>query len=110
MINNYIEKQFKDANNNFNYFLVRLITLIIRSIFIISIILIINSLFLYTTINVISILITIIYGIYLYKKITYYIDIMVDIKNTIPKEEISYELDLNTISDNLSIKSLNYGK
>ena len=110
MINNYIEKQIKDANNNFNYFLVRLITLIIRSIFIVSIILIINSFLLSTTINIISIIITILYGIYLYNKISYYIDIMLDIKDIIPKEEITYELDLNTISDNLSIKSLNYGK
>ena len=86
MDNNYIEKQIQDANNNFNYFLVCLITLIIRSIFIISIILIINSYILSTTINVVSIIITSIYGIHLYNKISYYIDIMHDIRNTISKD------------------------
>ena len=110
MNNNYITNQIKDANNNFNYFLVRLITLIIKAIFTISIVLIINSFILSTPINVISIIFVIVYGINLYNKISYYIDVMQDIRNTIPKEEITYELDLNTISDNLSIKSLNYGK
>lgn len=110
MNNNYIIKQIKDANNNFNYFLVRLITLIIKAIFTISIVLIINSFILSTTINVISIIFCIIYGIYLYNKISYYIDIMLDIRNTISKEKITYELDLNILSDNLFAKRLNYGK
>lgn len=109
-MNNYMISQIKDANNNFNYFLVCLITIIIRTILIISIILIINSLLSFTSVNLCSIIFVIVYGINLYNKISYYIDIMQDIRNTISKEKIIYELDLNTISDNLLLKRLNYGK
>ena len=110
MRKNYVNNQIKDANNNFNYFLVRLITLIVRVIFIISLILIINSFISSTFVNVISIIFMILYGIHVFNKVSYYSEVMLDIKSTIPKEKISYELDINTLSDNLITKGFNYGK
>ena len=66
-----------------------------------SFVLLFSSLFNYTIINIIAIISSIISIISIYDVITNYKPLIDDIGNTLNIEKLSFEIDLNVISNNL---------
>lgn len=110
MQNNYLNKQIDIARNNYNYFFMQMITKIFIVLLRLSIILLISGVFNYTIINIIAIVYTII-SIYRIVFITSnYKYIIEDIKDTLGFKDLSFEIDLNFIRNNIFRGMLNYGK
>lgn len=106
----FIDKQIIIAKENFNYFFMKTIILILQTCFKLAIMLLINQIFNYTIVNIISIIYTIVSIYNIYNSINNYNKIMTDIKNTLYNEVIFYEIDLDVISKNLFRGVVNYGK
>lgn len=109
-IMNYLEKQFRDAKDNYNYFFVKLVFDILKILVKLSIMLLISSIFNYVIINIIVLVYTF-YAIYnIYSLCNYYFDIIYDIKNTIGYSDLSFEIDFSLININYLKGALKYGK
>ena len=106
----FIDKQIITAKENFNYFFMKTIILILQTCFKLAIMLLINQIFNYTIVNIISIIYTIVSIYNIYNNINNYNKIMTDIKNTLHNEVMFYEIDLDVISKNLFRGVVNYGK
>ena len=91
----YLEEQLKIARENYNYFFMKMIVKVLQVCFKLASMLLISEIFNYTIINIIA---------------TNYKYIIEDIKKTLKIKEISFEIDLNVIGDNLFKGILNYGK
>lgn len=106
----FFNNQIMMAKNNFNYFFMKMIVKIFQNIFKIASILLISQICNLLFVNILSILliITTIYNIY--EIVTNYSQILKDIKNTLPNENICYEIDLNTLSNNLFRIGERYGR
>lgn len=87
----------------------KMIIKVLQIFFKLSFILLLSSIFNYLIINIIAIIYTIIAFINIYNIIKNYTYIISDIKNTL-NIDLSFELDLNTISSNLFKGMFNYGK
>lgn len=106
----YLDNQIEAAKYNYNYFFMKMIVKILQVCFKLACILLISEIFNYTIINIIAIIYTIISLFSIYIIISNYKYIIEDIRKTLNLEELSFEIDLNTISDNLIKGILNYGK
>ena len=106
----YLEEQLKIARENYNYFFMKMIVKVLQVCFKLASMLLISEIFNYTIINIIAIIYTIISLISIYDIITNYKYIIEDITKTFKIQEISFEIDLNVIGDNLFKGILNYGK
>ena len=89
---NNINNQLETAKYNYNYFIMKMI--------------IIN----YTIINIITIIYTIISLFSIYNIIINYNNIIEDIRTTLGIDKLSFEIDVNVISNNLFKGFLSYGK
>ena len=103
----HLDNQIEIAKYNYNYFFTKMIVKILQTCFKLSCILLISEIFNYIIINIIAIIYTIISLFNIY--ISNYKYIIEDIRKTL-KLEVSFEIDLNTISDKLFKGILNYGK
>ena len=107
---NYLDKQIRDAKNNYNYFFVKLIFGILSIIFNLSIMLLISSVFNYVIINIIALF----YTIYSFFKIInickYYFSIINDIKNTLGYSDLFFEIDFSLFDNNIFKGVVKYGK
>lgn len=107
---NYLEKQIKDAKDNYNYFFIKLISCIFKTIGKLSIVLLISSIFNYTIINIIALIYTI-YSMYnLYFVWNYYFDFINSIKNTLGYNNFTFEIDLNMLHSDIFRGVVKYGK
>ena len=102
----HLDNQIEIAKYNYNYFFTKMI---VKTCFKLSCILLISEIFNYIIINIIAIIYTIISLFNIYIIISNYKYIIEDIRKTL-KLEVSFEIDLNTISDKLFKGILNYGK
>ena len=105
----YIANQLEEAKYNYNYFFMKMIIKIIQLCFNLSFILLLISIFNYLIINIIAIICTIISFISIYNIIKNYMYIIEDIRDTL-NIELSFELDLNVLSNNLFKGMFNYGR
>lgn len=106
----HLDNQIETAKYNYNYFFMKMIVKILQVCFKLASVLLISEIFNYTIINIIAIIYTIISLFSIYIIISNYKYIIEDIRKTLKLEELSFEIDLNTISDNLIKGILNYGK
>ena len=110
MQNSLINKQIRDAKDNFNYFFVAAIVKVIKCMLLLCSVLVLNILF----DNLIVYIITLIYTLYTFYKIynivNMYKYILEDIKKTLYKEKFYYVIDTNKIKNNLFGKVVKYGK
>ena len=95
----HLDNQIEIAKYNYNYFFTKMIVKILQTCFKLSCILLISEIFNYTIISLFNI----------YIIISNYKYIIEDIRKTL-KLEVSFEIDLNTMSDKLFKGILNYGK
>ena len=102
----HLDNQIEIAKYNYNYFFTKMIVKILQTCFKLSCILLISEIFNYTIINIIY-TIKSLFNIYII--ISNYKYIIEDIRKTL-KLEVSFEIDLNTMSDKLFKGILNYGK
>ena len=105
----HLDNQIEAAKYNYNYFFMKMIVKILQVCFKLASVLLISEIFNYTIINIIAIIYTIISLFSIYIIISNYKYIIEDIRKTL-KLEVSFEIDLNTISDKLFKGILNYGK
>lgn len=107
---NYIEKQMRDAQNNYNYFFIKLIFSILKDIFKLSVVFVIGGFFSNFITNIFMLFFTI-YIIYNIISIcNYYIHIIKDIKNTIDLESYVFEIDFKLINFNIFRGVIKYGR
>jgi len=107
---NYLEKQFRDAKDNYNFFFVKLVFDILKILVKLSIILLISSIFNYFIVNII-VFIYIFYVIFnIYNLSNYYFGIISDIKETMGYSDLSFEIDFSLININYLKGALKYGK
>lgn len=107
---NYLEKQFRDAKDNYNYFFVKLIFDILKVIAKLSIILLISSIFNYIIVNIIALIYTFYTICNIYYLCNYYMGIIYDIKDTMGYSDLSFEIDFSLININYLKGVLKYGK
>ena len=105
----HLDNQIETAKYNYNYFFMKMIVKILQVCFKLASVLLISEIFNYTIINIIAIIYTIISLFSIYIIISNYKYIIEDIRKTL-KLEVSFEIDLNTMSDKLFKGILNYGK
>ena len=106
----FFDKQVKLAYDNYNYFFMKMIVKILQISLKLAIVLLISEIFNYTFVNVIALIYTIISIYSMYETICNYKYIIMDIKNTLGYDNISFEVDLNFISNNIFKGLVNYGK
>ena len=107
---NNINNQLETARYNYNYFIMKMIIRILQVCFKLSCILLISDIFNYIIINIITIIYTIISLFSIYNIIINYNNIIEDIRTTLGIDKLSFEIDVNVISNNLFKGFLNYGK
>lgn len=107
---NNINNQLETAKYNYNYFIMKMIIRILQECFKLSCILLISDIFNYTIINIITIIYTIISLFSIYNIIINYNNIIEDIRTTLGIDKLSFEIDVNVISNNLFKGFLSYGK
>lgn len=100
---NNINNQLETAKYNYNYFIMKMIIRILQECFKLSCVLLISDIFNYTIINIITIIYTIISLFSIY-------NIIEDIRTTLGIDKLSFEIDVNVISNNLFKGFLSYGK
>ena len=100
----YVTNQLEEAKYNYNYFFMKMIIKVLQVCFKLSFILLLSSIFNYLIINIIAIICTSIYNI-----IKNYVYIIEDIRDTL-NIDLSFELDLNVLSNNLFKGMFNYGR
>lgn len=105
-----IEEQKKDAKYNFNYFFIQIILKITRVIFIFVLLLLINQVFDYLFINIITLIFTLYTAYHIYHIISYYSYYLNDIQNTFENNDFSYIIDANIIKNKFFKGEVNYGK
>ncbi len=106
----FLEGQFIVAKETINYFFIKIITKIFKALFKLSICLIINSFISLIYINIISLL-YIIYTMYnTYKSISYYKNIIGDIREKAKIDKFYFEMDFTLLRNCLLGKEVNYGK
>lgn len=110
MNKSYFDKQVRLAYDNYNYFFMKMIVKILQISLKLACILLISGIFNYTFINIIALIYTIISIYSMYETICNYKYIIMDIKDTLGFENVSFEIDLNYISNNIFKGLLNYGK
>ena len=103
----YVTNQLEEAKYNYNYFFMKMIIKVLQVCFKLSFILLLSSIFNYLIINIIAIICTIISFISIYNIIKMYI--IEDIRDTL-NIDLSFELDLNVLSNNLFKGMFNYGR
>lgn len=109
-MNNFFINQVREAKYNFNYFFMKAIVKVMQILMKLAIILLLNQIFNYIIVNIITIIITI-YCMYdIYTTIIEYKEILDDIKFTLKDEQFFYEIDLNTLFNNLFKTEEKYGK
>lgn len=96
-----LDNQLNTARYNYNYFFMKMIIKLLQISLKLSFVLLFSSLFNYSIINIITIIYTIISIINIYAVITKYKPLIEDIGNTLNIEKLSFEIDLNVISNNL---------
>ena len=106
----YFNNQKITAYDNYNYFIMKMIVKVIICTLKLSIMLVISSIFNYLLINIIAIIYTIISIFKVYEIIYNYKYIINDIKNTLDYQSISFEIDLNAITNNIFKGLISYGK
>lgn len=106
----FLNNQIINAKDNFNYFFMKLIAVILQNLLKISIVLLFNQIFNYLIINMLSIIIIVYFMYNIYNIIDNYSKILNDIKDTLPNENIFYEIDLNILADSLFKRKVKYGK
>lgn len=104
----YIDVQKNIAKNNINFFFMKLIVKILQEFIKLAFVLLISEIFNYTIINIIVLIYTCISIYNVYNISGNYIYIIRDIKETLNINNLSFEIDLNTISNNLFKGILNY--
>lgn len=107
---NNINNQLETARYNYNYFIMKMIIRILQVCFKLSCILLISDIFNYIIINIITIIYTIISLFSIYNIIINYNNIIEDIRTTLGIDKLSFEIDVNVISNNLFKGFLSYGK
>mgnify|MGYP004464185357 FL=1 len=105
----YVTNQLEEAKYNYNYFFMKMIIKVLQVCFKLSFILLLSSIFNYLIINIIAIICTIISFISIYNIIKNYMYIIEDIRDTL-NIDLSFELDLNVLSNNLFKGMFNYGR
>ena len=110
MTRTFLEEQLLEAKNNYNYFIMQMISQIIYALFKLSIVLLISSIFNYIIINIIALILTF-YTLYkIYQIIDNYLFIINDIRTTLNIKELTFEIDLTLIKNTFLKKLVNYGK
>lgn len=107
---NYLDKQFKEAQDNYNYFFVKLIFSIFKIIVWLAFMLLISSIFNYTIINIIALIYTIYALFNIYNTLKYYSIIITDIKETLKLDSLSWKIDTNLLNINFFKGVVKYGK
>lgn len=107
---NNINNQLETAKYNYNYFIMKMIIRILQECFKLSCVLLISDIFNYIIINIITIIYTIISLFSIYNIIINYNNIIEDIRTTLGIDKLSFEIDVNVISNNLFKGFLSYGK
>ena len=106
----YLGRQIKDAENNYNYFFVKLIFGILKIVFKLAIVLLISSIFDYTIINILALF----YTIYAFCEIgfvcKYYFNIINDIKETLGYKDLCFEIDFKLGDFDVFKGVVKYGK
>lgn len=110
MNKSFFDKQVKLAYDNYNYFFMKMIVKILQISLKLATVLLISEIFNYTFVNVIALIYTIVSIYSMYETICNYKYIIMDIKNTLGYDNISFEVDLNFISNNIFKGLVNYGK
>ena len=106
MKNSYLEKQISRAKDNYNYFIAKLITSILKILCKLAVVLLLGSIF-NNTIFIILELLFAIYSLYnINYVLNYYLDIMKDIKQTAKLENKYFEIDLNLVQTNLFSRTI----
>lgn len=108
MKNSYIDVQKNNAINNINFFFMKMIIKILQVFIKLAFVLMISEIFNYTIVNIIALIYTFISIYNIYEISGNYIYIIRDIRNTLNIKNISFEIDLNTISNNLFKGILSY--
>lgn len=107
---NYLDKQIFNAKENYNYFFVKLIFELFKILIKISFVLVLCSFFNNIFINIIA-GIYLIYAIYfIYFVITYYFNIINDIKETLGYDNLFFEIDLRNLNGRMFMSVVKYGK
>ena len=96
----YVTNQLEEAKYNYNYFFMKMIIKVLQVCFKLSFILLLS---------IIAIICTIISFISIYNIIKNYVYIIEDIRDTL-NIDLSFELDLNVLSNNLFKGMINYGR
>lgn len=109
MNKSFLHNQLEEAKYNYNYFFMKMIVKVLQTCIKLSFILLLSSIFNYLVINIMAIICTIISFVSIYNTINNYKYIINDIKNTL-NIDLSFELDLNTLSNNLFKGMITYGK
>lgn len=110
MTRTFLEEQILEAKNNYNYFIMQMISQIIDALFKLSIVLLISSIFNYIIINIIALILTF-YTLYkIYQIIDNYLFIINDIRTTLNIKELTFEIDLAEIKNTFLRNLVNYGK
>lgn len=106
----YFNNQKIMAYDNYNYFIMKMIVKIIICTLKLSIMLVISGIFNCLFINITAIIYTIISIFKVYEIIYNYKYIISDIKNTLNYETLSFEIDLNVVTNNIFKGLISYGK
>ena len=110
MNSNYYNEQVLVAQENYNYFFAKLICCIMQIFIKLSIVLLIDVIFNFTIINIISLIYVIYAMMTIFKCISYYMDIIYDIKNTLNLSNLSFEIDFSLIHYDFFKGIVEYGK
>lgn len=105
-----LQNQLETAKYNYNYFIMKLIIKILQASFKLSIILLISSIINNPLLNILSYMYIILTIFNIYNIITNYKNLIEDIKTTLKIDKITFEIDINAISNNLFKGMINYGK
>ena len=109
-IMSFLDKQIREAKDNYNYFFMRLFFSVLKIILKLLCVLLISGIFNYLFINIIALIYTI-YSLYcLYDICNYYFNIICEIKETLRYNEFSFVIDFCLVNNSILKGILKYGK
>ncbi len=107
---NNISNQLLEAKYNYNFFIMKMIVSILHICFKLAIVLLISGIFNHIIINIMAIIYVIMSLFSLINVTINYSNIISDIRQTLGIESLSFEIDVNVISNNLFKGLFGYGK
>lgn len=106
----YLKEQVDSAKYNYNYFFIKLVFSILKSLMKLAVILLISGILNYTIIYIISLILTIYILHQIFNLCTYYFNIIKDIATIFGYSDISFEIDLTLFKGNIFKGVMKYGE